>query len=146
MKINVDLIWPIGSIYISVNSTNPSLLFGGTWELVPGRFLLGTGEPGNNNYDGFGQLSGDEPYWSINPGITGGEYRHQLTINEMPNHRHDTMVDVPGVPTTARLYGFNLVQRELQYVDNYVVQATGGNVKHNNMPPFLCVYMWKRTA
>lgn len=43
-KINVDLIYPIGSIYMSVNSTNPSNYFGGTWEQLKDRFLLGAGD------------------------------------------------------------------------------------------------------
>ena len=60
------ILYPIGSIYMSVNSTNPSQLFGGTWVQISGRFLYCT----NNSMD------------------TGGEATHKLTINEMPSHNH----------------------------------------------------------
>ena len=50
-----DLIYPVGSIYLSTNQNiNPNVIFGGIWEIVPGRFLLGTGKPNANEYDGWG--------------------------------------------------------------------------------------------
>ena len=74
----VDLIYPVGSIYISMNSTNPSTLFGGTWEAFgQGRVLIGagTGNDGNTSL-------------SFPAGFTGGEYKHYLTTSEMPDHKH----------------------------------------------------------
>ena len=65
-----DIIYPVGSIYISVNSTNPSVYFGGSWEQIKDRFLLACGDTYNN-------------------GIFGGEAKHKLTVNEMPSHSHD---------------------------------------------------------
>ena len=62
-------VYPVGSIYISLNSTNPSSIFGGTWEQIQGRFLLG--------------VSSSHP---VNQ--TGGEEKHTLTVNESPSHRH----------------------------------------------------------
>lgn len=74
----VDLIYPVGSIYISMNSTNPSTLFGGTWEAFgQGRVLIGAGT-GN---DGSTSLS-------FTAGGTGGEYKHTLSVSEMPSHTH----------------------------------------------------------
>lgn len=37
----IDIMWPVGSIYISVNNTSPQTLFGGSWTRIPGMFLLG---------------------------------------------------------------------------------------------------------
>lgn len=82
-----DRIYPVGSIYISVNDTNPSVLFGGTWEQITGRFLLATGYPGNNTYDGFGAIKQPDT-WHVYPEQTGGEDYHTLTTNETPAHTH----------------------------------------------------------
>jgi len=68
-KIDTDLVYPVGSIYMSVNDTNPATIFGGTWEKIEGRFLLGT--------------SIDYPL-----GEKKGEKQHTLTTNEMPSHNH----------------------------------------------------------
>lgn len=65
----LNRIYPVGSIYISVKSTNPNSLFGGTWAQIQGRFLLGQ----------------DSRYAA---GSTGGEETHTLTVNEMPGHTH----------------------------------------------------------
>ena len=122
----LDLIYPVGSIYISLNSTNPSSIFGGTWEQIKGRFLLG--------------VSSSHP---VNQ--TGGEEKHTLTEQEMPQHTHKPLigsdimnyVDHGGNVGTApggNLQGANSVH------------STGGGQPHNNMPPYLAVYMWKRTA
>lgn len=74
----VDLIYPVGSIYISMNSTNPSTLFGGTWEAFgQGRVLIGAG----TGDDGSRSLS-------FTAGGTGGEYKHDLLTGEMPSHTH----------------------------------------------------------
>jgi microcystin-dependent protein len=67
-----NIIYPVGSIYMSMNETNPSTFFGGTWErLADGRCLIGGG--GNSGY-------------AI--GATGGEVAHTLTAGEMPSHNH----------------------------------------------------------
>lgn len=63
----LNAIYPIGSIYMSVNSTNPSQIFGGTWEQIKDRFLLACGNTYSN-------------------GATGGEANHILTIAETPTH------------------------------------------------------------
>lgn len=69
----LDNVWPVGSIYMSVISTNPSTLFGGTWQQLQNRFLLGAGSSYSN-------------------GATGGEATHKLTVNEMPSHQHDRVL------------------------------------------------------
>ena len=66
---NFNKIYPVGSIYMSINSTDPSELFGGEWEQIKDRFLLACGTTYSN-------------------GATGGEATHTLTTNEMPTHSH----------------------------------------------------------
>lgn len=121
----INLIYPIGSVYISVNSTDPSNLFGGKWEQLKDRFLLGCGTKTN--------------------GTIGGEENHTLSINEMPSHNHNA-VSTSGQSETLNLYPFSMVTSQYNIVDTNVIRPTGGGQAHNNMPPYLVVYIWKRTA
>lgn len=138
-------IYPVGSIYMSVNSTNPANLFGGTWEQIKGRFLLGTGSLESNNNDHFGQVTAGEINAPV--GETGGETWHKLTINEMPKHKHNTNVRINWYNSSG--YGpiFNQgdsnvgVDRETCYTDE-----VGGDNSHNNIPPYFAVNIWQRTA
>ena len=127
-------IYPVGSIYMSVNSTNPSILFGGTWEQLEDKFLLGAG----NTYTA---------------GTTGGEATHTLTIAETPQHRHNlnnngntnlaiTINAVGGGNNYNMQYSSGASENGPYILTSYV----GGGQAHNNMPPYLTVYMWKRTA
>ena len=142
----VDVIYPIGSIYISVNSTSPATLFGGKWEQIKGRFLLGTGSLENNNNNRFGQVTAGEINAPV--GEKGGETWHKLTINEMPKHKHNSMVRINWFNETARgpfwdQWGTSYVgvDRETIYTD-----GMGGDNSHNNIPPYFSVYMWKRIS
>lgn len=117
-----DLIYPVGSIYMSVNNTNPSTLFGGTWVQLQNRFLLGAGS-------------------SYTAGVTGGSATHTLTIDEMPSHSHGLKNDKTGGSGSAKW-----VINSSASSGTGVITNTGGNQAHNNMPPYLVVYMWKRTA
>ena len=124
----LEKVYPIGSIYMSINNTSPAALFGfGTWELIPDMFLLGAG--------------GD-----FNGGDTGGERTHILTTTEMPAHTHTYLRhqfdrnDTTG-ETGADVYGAN--NKTLPQV-NATTESTGNSVAHNNMPPYLAVYIWKR--
>lgn len=124
----VDAIYPVGSIYMSVNSTSPATLFGGTWVQLKDRFLLGAGSTYTN-------------------GATGGEATHKLTVNEMPSHTHE----IQGGGVKLSLVSGNTGYYRLQFATGGGVQQvlnlnTGGDGAHNNMPPYLVVYMWKRTA
>lgn len=82
-SIAVDLIYPVGSIYISVNPTNPQVLFGGNWiQIDQGRFLIASGD----NY----------PVKS-----TGGEATHTLSIDELPAHDHSGTFNGSGTTSSA---------------------------------------------
>ena len=126
-RTTVDLIYPVGSIYMSVNATNPSALFGGTWEQIKDRFLLSAGD-------------------SHAAGRTGGEETHTLTAAELPDHTHTFKYTGQSVTT-----GVNAIRLN-QAASNQYNEYSGGqssNCKgqaHNNMPPYLAVYVWKRTA
>ena len=122
----LDLIYPVGFIYMSVNNTSPATLFGGTWTQLKDRFLLGAGDTYSN-------------------GATGGEASHTLTVNEMPSHDHSitTTYQTTGTPSASS----TSVQGTNNYLAAYsATQARGGGQAHNNMPPYLVVYMWKRTS
>ena len=166
----INKIYPIGSIYISTNTTNPSEFLGGVWAQIKDKFLLASGDIYSN-------------------GSTGGEATHTLTIDEMPSHTHTQnshthtqsahshqlystasygsnanglkrsgdMQGVAGVPTkdsSSSGYTWNdskghaVVSSITPTINGTTAtnQNTGGGSAHNNMPPYLAVYMWKRTA
>lgn len=143
----LDMVYPVGSIYMSVNATSPTTLFGGTWEAISGRFLIGTGLNEANTKARFGE--NDFPAGSINipAGTMGGCTTHKLTTNEMPDHGHAVAVNggTDSYGQTRTTIG-SFAQKTSGYTDSSTVIHTGGNVSHNNMPPYLAVYMWKRTA
>ena len=120
-----NCVYPIGSIYMSVNSTSPAAFFGGTWVQLKDRFLLGAGDTYANN-------------------TTGGEAEHILTINEIPSHDHKQRIGT-GNGTWGAGFGKVSGTSPTDLLNSYVY-ATGGGQAHNNMPPYLTVYMWKRIA
>ena len=127
VKCDPDSVWPVGSIYLSVNATNPAQLFGGNWERIKDRFLLAAGS-------------------SYSAGATGGSATHTLTIEEMPSHNHNLAVkfDAPNgsmysSPTGAGDGG-------TEGVSTWAIENKGGGQPHDNMPPYLAVYVWKRIS
>lgn len=121
-----DQIYPVGSIYITVNATNPSVLFGGTWEQLKGKFLVGV-DPSDTDFDTSEK--------------TGGEKTHKLTVDEMPSHNHPGIFKYTNqTGYYARLY----LGSDGTALDNE--GKTGGDKPHNNLPPYMAVYMWKRIS
>ena len=154
-------IYPVGSIYISTVSTNPSELFGfGTWEAMPaGRVLLAQGQSD----------------WGVNyaAGSTGGEHQHQLTVGEMPSHNHTATISTTnltgwftnnGNSDTANGDGtiFKASKRTGQgsssggaadggkftfngaHAHTIAISNIGSSQPHNNIQPYIAVYIWKR--
>lgn len=119
--------YPVGSIYLSVNSTNPSTLFGGTWKQIQNVFLLAAGS-------------------QYIAGSTGGEAEHTLTVKEMPSHNHSATFSIADGISFDNYYALVETRRILSNKYQTVTSDTGGNQPHNNMPPYLAVYMWQRTA
>lgn len=93
-KVSGDLIskiYPVGSIYMSVNDVDPAVLFGGTWERLPaGRCLIGAGSytPTSTTYGDSGTT------YAL--GRAGGQRSTKLTENNMPTHRHAATVGLAG--------------------------------------------------
>lgn len=128
-------VYPVGAIYMSLTDTNPSLLFGGAWEQIEDVFLY-AGKVGDANYA---------------PGKTGGEKTHTLTVTEMPIHNHSQRYDdFPIVDNRDANTNTSKTERTPVFKINDTTSKgkgtanTGGGKAHNNMPPFLAVYMWKR--
>lgn len=131
----VDLVYPVGSLYMSTNSTNPSTLFGGTWEpYAQGRTIIGAGT-GN---DGSTSMS-------FTAFQTGGKYKVTLTIAQLASHFHNvrhlasdqTFVNGPFEGQKAWTIG------DGGYGDDS--QSTGGDEAHENMMPYIATYIWRRT-
>lgn len=118
--------YPVGSIFLAVNNINPSSFFGGTWEQIKDRFLLCAGS-------------------TYKAGNTGGEATHTLTVAEMPSHNHEA-VSTSGSDRGLALYPFSMITQNYRLADANVIRPTGGNQPHNNMPPYLVVYAWKRVS
>lgn len=166
------LIYPIGSIYMSVNDTNPATFLGGTWvRWGQGRVPVGVKED-------------DDDFKT--PEKEDGEKKHQLTIDEMPNHRHlgqytktrtyTTHAQTPTDPPSQAIEVYQGTREvEVQYnvvkdnvsttefytsgsgpindifysekvTSTYGVADNGGDIAHNNLQPYITCYMWKRTA
>ena len=202
----LDLVYPVGAIYMSVNSASPATLFGGTWERLQNRFLVGASD--TISY--------------ISAGQTGGSETVTLTTDEMPSHTHTQNAHThiqnahthiqnahthiqdahthtqsahahkakgnkfitssqdastgsqkrnAGANSSGNYYWQSASQPTISAYD-YTANATpvnsdttatnqnttatnqnttatnqntGGGAAHDNMPPYLAVYMWKRT-
>lgn len=124
----LNAIYPVGSIYMSVSSTSPQTLFGGTWQRIENRFLLAAGS-------------------SYAAGTTGGEATHKLTVSELPKHTHRIKLGNADGTTyrVARYIDVSAAWWSGSGNDN-MTEEVGGDTAHNNMPPYLAVYIWKRTA
>ena len=150
-NIIVDLIYPVGSIYTSVNSTSPADLFGGTWEAMPaGRVLLaqGTSE------------------WGVEyqAGSTGGEHEHQLSVGELPSHNHIAISSDAGQHSHqlnayasasgggGKGYWFDRsgaldnTKEAGSHNHGISISNTGNNNAHNITQPYVAIFMWKRIS
>lgn len=166
----LNAVYPVDSIYISVNPANPSTLFGGTW-IAWGQGCVPVGVSANANDSDFGKVEQQ-----------GGERKHQLITSEMPAHDHrgtytethhhtinipgsgDSFIEIPS-GTDAVEVQYKQTQSatlarngsrptgnqlDITYKEKvtalYGVPSQGGNTAHNNLQPYITCYMWKRTA
>lgn len=126
LKISVDSIYPIGAIYLSVNATDPATIFGGAWTRIEDKFLLAAGS-------------------TYTAGSTGGEATHTLTTDELPRHTHGYPVTIDQAAPSPSASEVRLGAAQ-SYLETRQTEATGNGSAHNNMPPYLAVYIWQRTA
>lgn len=168
----LNAVYPVDSIYISVNPANPSTLFGGTW------IAWGSGKVP------VGVSANDSDFGTVEK--TGGEKKHRLTTDEMPSHQHigqyrytrtytdhaQKPIDPPSqalevnqgtrevevqykvikdnVSTTTYYTSGSGPTNDIFYSETvrstYGVADDGGDIPHNNLQPYITCYMWKRTA
>ena len=125
-----DAIYPIGSIYMSVNDVEPSILFGGTWEKIKDKFLLASGN-------------------THTTGSSGGEEQHTLTIAELPTHTHTLSYEYNAIQHDEQKHILQPNSYKATNMYNSMpsaVEPYGGNQAHNNMPPYIAVNIWKRVS
>lgn len=123
----LSLAHPVGSIYMSINNVSPATLFGGKWVQIEGRFLLGASTTYKAN-------------------TTGGEATHTLTVDEIPNHQHVLWYPNAGGEQSAAIGYPEAGSKNTWYAEASKTGGAGGDGAHNNMPPYLVVYMWRRLS
>ena len=118
----VDIVYPVGSIYLAYNHTNPGTLFPGTtWSRIASAFPWFT--------DANGTI-----------GQTGGEREVTLTVNHIPAHSHGGTYTNAG---TSRTHAWLTSNGSAM---GYDTVSAGGGAAHNNMPPYIQISAWRRTA
>ena len=143
----LNKVYPVGAVYISLTATNPHDLFGGTWEQIQGRFLLACGNNTANTDNTYGSLNAN--VINRTAGEQGGEAVHTLTTSEMPSHAHPIRYGSVGSSSSDTYASVRVPYNQAQArvgEDDQGMQSAGGGQAHNNMPPYLAVYMWRRTA
>ena len=136
----LQAVYPVGAIYLSTVGADPGTLFGfGTWERLKDVFLLAAGD-------------------TYAAGATGGEAAHTLTVDEIPSHAHGLRANTSwGDSETLGAWAQYVNSGTLSDLGSSggtittsyyhdVARPTGGGAAHNNMPPYLAVYTWRRTA
>ena len=124
----MNFIYPVGSVVTLGVSTNPATLFGiGTWSAIAGRVIVGI----NTSIVGFDALN-----------ATGGEKTVTLTIDEIPEHGHDTITK----GAVSNLGGSAGTQWRIDSTAESPSGLTGGGQEHENMPPFIVKYVWERVS
>ena len=128
----IDMVYPVGSIYMTVNITNPSVFFGGTW------VVWGTGRVPLGVYSGDPEIDAPEKI--------GGSKTVTLTTDQIPAHSHTVTVDGQNPGTINFMQGTGASQVINLGTKQYTTSNTGGGQAHENMPPFITCYFFKRTA
>lgn len=124
--------FPVGTIIKTVRNVNPSTYLGGTWvSWGSGRTPVGV----DTSQTEFNAVE-----------KKGGEKSVKLTVSEIPPHNHKYTIpfEVSGEFENARDGGF---YESGFYLENTeTTTSAGGGLAHNNLPPYITCYMWKRTA
>lgn len=155
----LNKIFPVGAVYITYDKNNPGTFLGGTWEQFgQGRTLVGEGT-GN---DGSTSMS-----FTPSTNQNGSEYKHKISISEMPSHRHKIRhyyheygngrvgwIPANGIAQSIAIHtdrdaAMNVAGTFTDRIGNvkesYLLDNEGGNQSHNNVQPYFIVYLWRRT-
>jgi microcystin-dependent protein len=147
MKINVDFIYPIGSVYISTQPTNPSVLFGGEWvQTCRSRALAGAGSNTANTNSNYGTYAAGT--LNLQAGESLGEISHKLTVAEMPAHSHAIRSGYGEGSAGSDAYRYQYwASSNLGWkTGNLGTNSIGGDGTHNNIMPIEVYYIWKRVS
>jgi len=158
----LNAIYPVGAIYMSANNTSPATLFGGTWEQIKDKFLLSAGDTYSAGATG-GEATHTLTTEEI-PAHTHGSKGLTGTIDFRRYGSNDSNTDiVPGRSgivsitevTWSGSHAYIDAKNNMQnnpIINRATINAThehnsvGGGTAHNNMPPYLAVYVWKRVS
>lgn len=182
----LNMIYPVGSIYMSVNNVSPATFIGGTWTALTDRVLIGAGSSYAVNATGgaTSHTHTSATHTHTSAAHTHTTAGHTLTVNEIPSHNHaelatfhqgnDTQSYSSGsIFNASARYSYTggaAMQNALATANNNCTGDRGGSASHShgdtgsttpgatgsttpgntgsssNLPPYLAVYMWKRTA
>lgn len=134
----LDNVYPVGAVYISINSTSPQTLFGGTWEQIQGQFLLGASSAYPAGSTG-GSKDAVVVAHSHNPANQSGYYGFITNASKA-----FTVGDMGSQSGSGRYYPFSTSDYDISR--NTQTGSTGVSGTDKNMPPYIAVYMWYRTA
>ena len=119
---------PVGSLYISENATSPAELYGGTWERIEDRFIMGASD-------------------TYPAGSTGGSATHTQTVGEMARHSHTMDLSNAGIDDNEYEYTVSYSRnKKITIAATRALQANGGNNPMNILNPYYSAYIWRRVA
>lgn len=119
---------PVGSLYISENATSPAELYGGTWERIEGRFIMGASD-------------------TYPAGSTGGSATHTQTVGEMARHSHTLDLSNDGIEDNEYEYTVPYSRnKKITIAATRAIQANGGNQPMDILNPYYSMYIWRRVA
>jgi hypothetical protein len=139
----MNLSYPVGSIYLSISGTNPGSLFGGTWVAWgQGRTIIGMGQDGGTNFNTVEKKDGVET-------VTLGEIQipgHTHDISPNPHYHSGVVTGLGSLPSFYTGGGGSWGSLQVGNSGGNTVSKNTGGGSHNNLPPYITCYMWKRTA
>lgn len=137
--LDLDTVYPIGSVYISVNSTSPASLFGGTWEKISGKFLLGISD-NNELGDTGGNATHNHNAGTLNAkiGFQSDDSGESLRMKYATSQNFNS----PEYIT----YTLGTIKHNEGFWASNRTEVDGATDSANNLPPYIKVAIWKRTA
>lgn len=124
---------PVGSLYISENATSPAELYGGIWERIEGKFIMGASD-------------------TYPAGSTGGSATHRQTAKEVASHAHDIGTNVSGTLMTVPQWKFYITSvSQVTDPNGYecygmATNTTGDGEPMNILNPYYSAYIWRRVV